>query len=73
MYQIYSIANCPFCLKAKELLRETDKGFTEYAIDLQPELGKVIMERSLMQTVPIIYYNDDLIGGYNDLKMYLNK
>tara|TARA_R100000541_G_scaffold37878_1_gene45700 strand:- start:475 stop:696 length:222 start_codon:yes stop_codon:yes gene_type:complete len=73
MYQIYSIANCPFCLRAKELLRETGKGFTEYAIDLQPELGKVIMERSLMKTVPIIYYNDDLVGGYNDLKMYLNK
>lgn len=73
MYQIYSIANCPFCLRAKELLRETGKGFTEYAIDLKPELGKVIMERSLMKTVPIIYYNDDLVGGYNDLKMYLNK
>ena len=73
MYEIYSIANCPFCDKAKELLRETSKGFTEYAIDLQPETGKRIMKRSLMNTVPIIYYKDDLIGGYNDLKMYLNK
>ena len=31
------------------------------------------MERSLMNTVPIIYRNDQLIGGYNDLRMYLNK
>jgi len=73
MYEIYSIANCPFCDKAKELLRETGEGFTEYAIDLQPETGKRIMKRSLMNTVPIIYYKDDLVGGYNDLKMYLNK
>jgi glutaredoxin len=73
MYEIYSIANCPFCDKAKELLRGTGKGFTEYAIDLQPETGKRIMKRSLMNTVPIIYYKDDLVGGYNDLKMYLNK
>ena len=73
MYEIYSIANCPFCDKAKELLRETGKGFTEYAIDLQPETGKRIMKKSLMNTVPIIYHKDDLVGGYNDLKMYLNK
>ena len=73
MYEIYCIANCPFCIRAKELLRETGKGFTEYAIDLQFGIGKNIMKRSLMNTVPIIYYNDELIGGYNDLKMYLNK
>ena len=73
MYEIYSIANCPFCLKAKELLRETGKGFTEYAIDIQRSLGESIMKRSMMKTVPIIYRNDVFIGGYNDLKMYLNK
>jgi glutaredoxin len=73
MYEIYSIANCPFCEKAKELLRETGEGITEYAIDIQVSMGKRIMERSLMNTVPIIYRNDQLIGGYNDLRMYLNK
>ena len=73
MYEIYGIANCPFCDKAKELLRETGEGLTEYAIDIQPELGKYIMERSLINTVPIVYHDDLLIGGYNDLKMYLNK
>lgn len=73
MYEIYSIANCPFCEKAKELLRETGEGITEYAIDIQVSMGKRIMERSLMKTVPIIYRNDELIGGYNDLRMYLNK
>jgi|TARA_B100001094_G_scaffold166925_1_gene161552 glutaredoxin len=73
MYEIYSIANCPFCEKAKELLRETGEGITEYAIDIQVSMGKRIMERSLMNTVPIIYRNDELIGGYNDLRMYLNK
>jgi|TARA_B110000285_G_C14625270_1_gene380922 glutaredoxin 3 len=73
MYEIYSIANCPFCLKAKELLRETGKGFTEYAIDIQPSMGKSIMEKSSMNTVPIIYHKDELVGGYNDLKIHLNK
>jgi len=73
MYEIYSVANCPFCLKAKDLIRETGKGFTEYAIDLKPEMHKNIMKKSLMNTVPIVYYKDELIGGYNDLKMYLNK
>ena len=73
MYEIYSIANCPFCEKAKELLRETGEGITEYAIDIQVSMGKQIMKRSLMNTVPIIYRNDQLIGGYNDLRMYLNK
>jgi glutaredoxin len=73
MYEVYSITNCPFCERAKELLRENKEGFTEYAIDIQTELGKSVMKRSMMKTVPIIYHNDIFIGGYNDLKMYLNK
>jgi len=73
MYEVYSVSNCPFCDKAKELVRETGEGFTEYAIDIQKELGKSIMERSMMNTVPIIYHKNVFIGGYNDLKMYLNK
>jgi len=40
MYEVYSITNCPFCERAKELLRENKEGFTEYAIDIQTELGK---------------------------------
>jgi|TARA_R110000737_G_scaffold109925_1_gene142984 glutaredoxin len=73
MYEVYSISNCPFCDKAKDLLRETEEGFTEYAIDIQQSLGESIMKRSMMNTVPIIYHNDMFVGGYNDLKMYLNK
>jgi glutaredoxin len=62
MYEVYSISNCPFCNKAKELLRETGEGFTEYAIDIQRSLGESIMKRSMMNTVPIIYRNDVFIS-----------
>lgn len=65
---MYSTAICPYCVRAEKLLHR--KGVTEIEkirVDLQPELRRVMMEKTGQRTVPQIYINDEHIGGYTDL------
>lgn len=72
MYIVYGKASCPYCVSAKELLSQKDLPF-EY-IDLSgktPEFIDNLKQMTGMRSVPIIYHNNVLIGGYTDLKAKL--
>ncbi len=60
---------CPYCDRAKTFL--DNKGFKYEVVDLtdnQAELDK-LKEQTGWKTVPMIFINDKLVGGYTDLKM----
>ena len=61
--------NCPWCDKAKDLLKETDIAFFEMDISEHPSLLEVFKHLNL-KTVPQIFNRDERIGGYNDLVQY---
>ena len=65
---IYSKVPCPYCDRAKAFLKE--KGVTYQLIDLtdKPEEMQAIKDKTGWRTVPIIMINDQLIGGYTDIK-----
>ncbi len=65
---MYSTAVCPYCIRAEQLLQR--KGVTsieKIRIDLEPELGIVMMEKTGRRTVPQIFINDHHVGGYDDM------
>ncbi len=65
---IYSKAVCPYCEWAKQLLDSHGASYTEFRID-QDEAKRDEMLRlsNGRRTVPQIFINDQLIGGYDDL------
>lgn len=65
--QIYSKQNCPFCVRAKTLLNNKGVKFEEIMVDSDPELFISLKKRTGMLTVPQIFINDKLVGGYTDL------
>lgn len=68
---IFGTKECPWCLKAIDLLKERDKQFEYFDIHQYPVL-KVFMEVSGMKrTVPQVFLNGHLIGGYDTLADYL--
>jgi len=66
--EIYTTRLCPFCIRAKSLLRSKGAEFTEIAVDTNMELRREMAERSRgRSTVPQIFINDAAIGGSDDL------
>ncbi len=66
--EIYTKGYCPYCHRAKALLAQKGVAFEEIAIDVNPELRDVMIERANGGwTVPQIFINDTHVGGCDDL------
>lgn len=59
---------CPYCDRAKNLL--DGKGIPFEVIDLTDKMDELQAwkEKTGWKTVPMIFINDTLVGGYTDLK-----
>jgi glutaredoxin 3 len=65
---IYTTAFCPYCLRAKALLRERGLAFEEIAVDDDPDARAIMVARAGgRRTVPQIFFGDRHIGGSDDL------
>lgn len=64
---IYSKQICPFCDRAKALLKNKNVTFEEIMVDNDPSLYQKLKEQTGLLTVPQIFINDELIGGFTDL------
>lgn len=66
--EIYTKGYCPYCHRAKALLSQKGVEFKEIAIDADPGLREVMIERANGgYTVPQIFINDTHVGGCDDL------
>ncbi len=65
---VYSMLNCPYCVKAKALLTQRGVTFETIMIDdWSDEAWDEWVKKSGMKTVPQIYVDGHLIGGYTQL------
>ena len=64
---IYTTSWCPFCRRAKALLKEKGVAFTELDIEADPAHRKAMIESSGRSTVPQIFINGQGVGGSDDL------
>jgi len=66
--EIYTWSRCPFCLRAKALLKEKGAPFTEYCIDGDEEARDQMAQRARgRRSLPQIFVNNRHIGGCDDL------
>jgi glutaredoxin 3 len=68
MLTVYSKANCPFCVQAKNLLTLKGVEFEEVRIDESPEAREFVLAEG-HRTVPQIYKDGKIFvqGGYQGL------
>lgn len=71
-FLIYGRDNCPYCVKAKELLQKKEVWWAYIDLTKNPTIRERMMAKGF-KTVPIIYNGDTLIGGYTDLEKYFNE
>ncbi len=66
--EIYTSAQCPYCVRAKSLLAKKGLSFKEYNVSDEPKLREEMTTRTNgKKTVPQIFINGNSIGGSDDL------
>jgi glutaredoxin 3 len=66
--EIYTWATCPFCIRAKNLLKKKGVEFIEYSIDGdEAERAKMSQRANGRRSVPQIFINDHHVGGCDDI------
>ena len=66
--QIYTTAICPYCVAAKNFLRQKGFEYEEIRIDLDAARRDEMLARSSgRRTVPQIFIGDTHVGGFDDL------
>lgn len=65
--KMYTWTVCPFCVRAKDLLNKKKIAFEEINLDGKDDELADLRERTGMRTVPQIFIDDRLIGGFTEL------
>lgn len=65
---IYSSAFCPFCYRAKALLKQKGAAFKEINVDMNPKARTEMRNKAGGRTsVPQIWIDDQHVGGSDEL------
>lgn len=82
MFEIYSKPNCRYCVLAKELLQRNNLPYVEHVLDVGQLKEDGVNYYTVPQlharvpgarTVPQIFKGGELIGGFDALKLHLEK
>jgi len=73
MIEVYGKTNCNWCVAAKQLLNEKYVNYKYYSLGEDYDLNFIQENFPGVKTVPIIVVNGFRIGGYEDLKAYLEE
>ena len=65
--QIYTWSNCPYCVRAKNLLNSKGIAFEEINLDGKDKELKELQTRTGQRTVPQIFIDGKMIGGFSEL------
>ena len=63
---IYTKSNCPYCVRAKQLFKNKSVSFEEIDLDDKYEEYQTLKNKTGLMTVPQIFINEKLIGGYTE-------
>jgi glutaredoxin 3 len=64
---IYSTQFCPYCVRAKSLLKQKGVEFTDIRVDIERERYSEMIKLAGRSSVPQIFIDDDHVGGCDDL------
>ena len=73
MFEIYGTLNCVYCDMAKKLLAVYDKEYTFIDVAEDEDITAAFFNKfPNVNQVPQITEGDQYVGGYNELKEWLN-
>jgi glutaredoxin 3 len=65
--QVYTTAYCPYCVRAKDLLKRKGLPYEEINLEGKFDELKALKDRTGHRTVPQIFIDGKMIGGFTEL------
>src|SRR3954470_24665733 len=66
---VYTTSTCPWCVRAKEYLRQKGVPFRERNVEFDRAAAMEVAQRSGQRGVPVIIAGDDVIVGFDRPKL----
>jgi glutaredoxin 3 len=66
--RMYSTKICPYCVRAKVLLKERKIPFEEIDVTGNADARRWLVEQTGRRTVPQIFIGEESIGGFEELR-----
>ena len=67
--EVYSTPTCPFCIRAKQFLRENNVMFTDIDVSKDQDKAEEMIEKSGQMGVPVIDVDGQIIVGFDKEKI----
>jgi glutaredoxin 3 len=64
---IYTKPTCGYCIRAKNFFKDTGIKYVEIDVSTNQILHQELIEKTGSKTVPLIFINDEYIGGCSDM------
>jgi glutaredoxin 3 len=66
--RMYTTKVCPYCIRAKILLKEKNVAFEEIDVSGDHDTRAWLVQTTGRRTVPQIFINDEPIGGFDEMR-----
>ena len=66
---VYSTPTCPFCIRAKQYLKENNVQFEDIDVSEDPEKADEMIKKSGQMGVPVIEIDGGIIVGFDKEKI----
>lgn len=62
---VYSTSTCPYCVRAKQFLKDNNIAFTEYDVSRQQDKAEEMIQKSGQMGVPVLDIDGEIIIGFD--------
>ncbi|PIU40883.1 MAG: NrdH-redoxin [Candidatus Omnitrophica bacterium CG07_land_8_20_14_0_80_42_15] len=63
--RVYSTPSCPYCIRAKQFLKDNNVEFEDIDVSLNPEKGQEMIDVSGQMGVPVLIIDGKIIVGFD--------
>ena len=63
--KVYSTATCPWCIRAKQFLKENNIAFEDIDVSVNQAAAEEMVQKSGQMGVPVLDINGEIIVGFD--------
>jgi len=67
--KVYSTPTCPYCIRAKQFLKEKNIIFTDLDVSADQQAAEEVVKKSGQMGVPVLEINGEIIVGFDKTRI----